>query len=166
MLVKDIALFPNATEQIFQWTAGKLSNDGEKLILRDTFGIIADHVRYNDNFPWPLEADGAGASLVLISPDKDNHFGENWVADFSTDVIDFPISSGFSVFPNPTNGLLTIQTRNGLIEQVEILNTFGQLLSKKQTNETEIKLDLSIYPKGIYFIRINQEKTVKILVGL
>jgi hypothetical protein len=48
---------------------GSLNNGGEELAIIDATGT-ADIQRftYDDNFPWPMAADGSGASLVLIAP--------------------------------------------------------------------------------------------------
>ncbi|MFW2386008.1 MAG: lamin tail domain-containing protein [Akkermansiaceae bacterium] len=47
---------------------GSLDNDGETLTLVDASGAIIESFTYNDASPWPTAADGAGFSLVRISP--------------------------------------------------------------------------------------------------
>jgi hypothetical protein len=59
---------------------GNLSNGGERiLVVSDTQGTIKDFT-YDNNVPWPPEADGLGYRLVLIAPltnpDHANPF--NW----------------------------------------------------------------------------------------
>ena len=49
------------------WSGG-LSNSGEELVLLDRDGIEVSSVDYGDSDPWPVAADGAGATLVLIDP--------------------------------------------------------------------------------------------------
>lgn len=49
----------------------KLSNDGEQISLRDPAGGLIQQFTYNDTSPWPELPDGAGPSLVLISPNSD-----------------------------------------------------------------------------------------------
>ncbi|MCB0281649.1 MAG: CotH kinase family protein [Calditrichaeota bacterium] len=56
------------------------SGSGELLRLFDAAGVIIDSLTYNDNDPWPLEADGAGASLELLNPGRDNSIAQNWKA--------------------------------------------------------------------------------------
>src|SRR5688572_7137497 len=41
------------------WT-GKLSNQGERIRLRNAAGILVDSVDYGAGFPWPTAAFGAG----------------------------------------------------------------------------------------------------------
>ncbi len=59
---------------------GKLSNRGETLILSRPDGFIVDSVQYDDRNPWPLGADGYGASLERISPDLPSGDYHSWRA--------------------------------------------------------------------------------------
>ena len=78
--------------------------------------------------------------------------------------------SNLSVFPNPSNGLVTIQAAAETIQQITIIGMDGkEYLSKVLTDETtsfyEEELNLAV-PSGIYFIKIStanellQEKLV------
>jgi len=58
--------------------SGKLRNYGEEIILLDELGNPTDIVRYADEPPWPIEADGLGPSLELTHPELDNSFGQLW----------------------------------------------------------------------------------------
>ncbi len=75
-------------QQIQGWSAklggiysGSLSNDGEQITLLAADGIttIIDFI-YNDKAPWPIEADGAGQSLVLINQNVGANLNDpcNW----------------------------------------------------------------------------------------
>lgn len=69
---------------------------------------------------------------------------------------DFQNYSMLRVYPNPTNGIFTIQSSER-ISVIKIVNIFGEKIhsSKLNTNKTEI--DLSKQPKGIYFYQIISE---------
>jgi|GEM_PF-2395376 len=78
------------------------------------------------------------------------------------------ISGGtISLFPNPTSGLINIQSTN-LIEQIEIFNSIGQKafeMNGYSTYTTDI--DLSEYASGTYLIKVqtnNGQVTKRILV--
>jgi hypothetical protein len=65
--------------------SGKLDNGGEtlKLIQRGAtpaLDLLIDEVTYDDDPPWPVEADGFGPSLQLIDPAQDNNRVANWTA--------------------------------------------------------------------------------------
>ncbi len=71
------------------------------------------------------------------------------------------IQNDISVFPNPSNGIFTISTENGIINAIEIYNVVGEKILykeviKKQLYET---IDLSNRPKGIYIIKLIDGKT-------
>jgi lamin tail-like protein/CotH protein len=65
--------------------AGKLSNDGERVVLADAEGEVVDEVTYQLGFPWPTVGDpttnnqpGTGASMQLVNPRLDNDLGGSW----------------------------------------------------------------------------------------
>ncbi len=61
---------------------GSLDNGGETLQLLMPVGsnswVVLDEVRYDDNAPWPTNADGLGPSLQLIDASRDNNRIGNW----------------------------------------------------------------------------------------
>ena len=65
--------------------AGELSDAGERLILRDAFGRIADDVTYDDGGAWPPTADGLKSSLERIDPTQDGSTPRNWRASLDPD---------------------------------------------------------------------------------
>jgi hypothetical protein len=74
---------PDAFEAKFGMSAfgpfdGKLSNDGELLVLRNAAGKKIDEVDYKSRFPWPVAAHGEGASMELINPYLDNDLAGSW----------------------------------------------------------------------------------------
>jgi len=58
--------------------AGGLSGDGERIQLKDAGGTVVDEVSYDDNWPWPPQADGDGPSLELLDAGQDNTNPANW----------------------------------------------------------------------------------------
>ncbi len=68
--------------------------------------------------------------------------------------------SGFSIFPNPTNGVLIISSINQEKYSVEIINLLGEILftSENIINTTSINLDKFNFSKGTYFVKINSKE--------
>lgn len=60
--------------------AGKLSNQGEKITLRDVAGQVLVSLSYDDENGWPLSPDGRGDSLVIVDPAGDPDNPQNWRA--------------------------------------------------------------------------------------
>jgi len=67
--------------------AGKLSNDGERILLLDAIGAEIDRVDYGTAFPWPTAAGGGGQSMELIHPSLDNDLGGSWRSSVPPDLI-------------------------------------------------------------------------------
>jgi len=64
------------------WDGG-MSNGGEAIALKDAAGVLVDSLSYDDNDPWPSQADGTdggGASIELCDATSDNTLGANWRA--------------------------------------------------------------------------------------
>src|SRR5207247_1279679 len=59
------------------WSGG-LNNDGEDVTLRDSLDNRIDEVDFKSEFPWPIAANGGGASMQLVNPSLDNNLGSSW----------------------------------------------------------------------------------------
>ena len=62
------------------WTNGSLSNSGERILLIDATGNTIQDFIYGVAAPWPVAANGGGASLEVISTLGDYGNGTNWKA--------------------------------------------------------------------------------------
>jgi len=60
--------------------AGRLSNGGEKLELRNNNSRLMDMLDYKVDGDWPVAADGAGPSLAKIDEDSGSADPANWRA--------------------------------------------------------------------------------------
>ena len=105
---------------------GTLDNAGDQLILKDALlNIDIQNFTYDDDEPWPEEADGDGFSLVLVNPagDPDHNLAANWRASTTaegspgaTDPV-APADSGVRI-----NEVLT-HTDLPSVDSIELLNT-------------------------------------------
>src|SRR5690606_29811854 len=63
----------------------------------------------------------------------------------------------FSVYPNPTNGIVNINWKNsqGIDADINVSDVTGRVIKTIQTTTIPInKIDLSAYQQGVYFIHI------------
>ncbi|MFN8208801.1 MAG: CotH kinase family protein [Bacteroidales bacterium] len=114
--------------------------------------ILVDSVMYSSVLPWPVEANGTGASLELISPEYDNSLPASWKSSPS---------------PHGTPG-----EKNGSYEEVHVIAEGGpeaaQLLLE-QNFPNPFSLTTSIYFSVVQKCHVNltvydlQGRTVSIL---
>jgi hypothetical protein len=65
--------------------------------------------------------------------------------------------SDFSIYPNPTNGILNIVSKVAKFEGFRIYNSQGQMVKEKygSLNESnENAIDASDLPQGVYYLTV------------
>ncbi|HAV63329.1 MAG TPA: hypothetical protein DCY13_13310, partial [Verrucomicrobiales bacterium] len=68
--------------------------------------LVIDSVRYDDDLPWPLVADGLGSALQLRDASRDNNRLGNWAAGpFVAETNDYPLVSMTHVWRYNQNGV-------------------------------------------------------------
>ena len=163
--VKDtsdyLSIFPDAINYIGNLGFG-LGSSGDSVRLFDSDNILQDQVTYTSESPWPNCANDSGYTIELISPELDNSLAENWSCINlngspnapNTEILSVPsnLKSVPVVFPNPTKSMLNI-TGQAQFYNVAIYNVSGQrLIDKQKVNQ----VDVSSFPSGVYFIKVNQ----------
>lgn len=115
------------------------------------------------NSPGTIVSTAADGSLTFRFY-SDQYVNESgWVATISciqslgvagNDFIDY------SYYPNPTNGIVSIKSKDA-IQEVAVYNVQGQLLLQQKGNELTTEVDLSTFSKGTYFfkLKINDRET-------
>lgn len=77
------------------------------------------------------------------------------------------LNSEISVYPNPSSGLIYFNTTENISDaKIQVYDFSGKCLTTRRLNSSE-SLDLSEFPDGIYFIKINSSKgffTKKIII--
>jgi hypothetical protein len=83
--------------------------------------------------------------------------GQFIVVENPASVVKIGNNTNYSVYPNPTSGIITIQGVNvNELKLVEVINMIGEKMKvpKFTTNVNDIKLNLTSLPKGMYLIKI------------
>jgi hypothetical protein len=107
---------------------------------------------YQTGFFWPY--------VYMICPDKTTTLiGQaanpySLVGNCNTTTAINEVENVFSITPNPVinNLLLTIDNSNE--KNIEILSITGEVVFSEKANSNEIKIDISDFSKGIYFVKI------------
>ena len=74
------------------------------------------------------------------------------------------VLSSFKLFPNPTTGLITIDSPELFLSNINIFDVSGKLIfSDEQVNSNTKNIDISSFSNGIYFIQINNQFTKKVI---
>lgn len=157
----------------------------------DNFGAIIDSVSYDDEAPWPVEADGQGYSLELIDIESDNSIAESWQASEYTqgspgiengilinheiNNSDLPITYHLSQnYPNPFNPNTRIEFElpKTTFVKIEIYSSLGQKVAELANNNYPagnhaIEFNANLLATGVYFYKLTTpefEKTRKMLL--
>ena len=98
---------------------------------------------------------GIGSYYVTVT-DINGCSNNSYTIDYTISSIE-NYSSLINIFPNPTKDEITVISEYG-IKTISVYNTIGNELysvNNKLNKNTQIKLDLSNFAKGVYFIKIN-----------
>ena len=120
----------------------------------------------NNNVTQKIEQDWVNASIGLLNNIKT--VNSDYQSFTTTGVEQISSSKNdFVVFPNPSNGIINLQTSNGQLAtsneyKIEIYNLVGEIVYSTTNNKLQTlnEIDLSTQPKGIYFIQITDGNSV------
>jgi len=175
------------------WTSGGLSNGGEDISILDAMNRTVDSVDFDDNMPWPSgslagQPDGGGASIELMNVNFDNNVASNWVAStapvnggimvngnpvtgtpgnaFTTSITTVNrTANNFKMYPNPTNGLVTVELPANLLnERVQVFAISGKLVAEELVINEKVNFNFSDLDSGVYFIRVGN-LTEKLIIN-
>ncbi len=63
------------------------------------------------------------------------------------------------IYPNPTKNVVTVQTNQTGRYSIEITSLNGQIIHSFVSNQDSQQINLSSYPKGVYFITVRSNKS-------
>jgi hypothetical protein len=157
--------------------SGNFSNTGEYLLVTSPTGNEIISFTYDDNYPWPVLADGEGNSLTSAAadptgdPDDYSYWKNSSLAggtpfandDGTTSTEPDPDKinqSVYRVFPNPAVNYFTVTSNNSELTEFFIYNKTGQLVySDTFRSEVTISSD-QLGESGVYFIRLINKDTI------
>lgn len=138
-------------------------------IIINTAGTLSTSVTY-DSYQWYLDGSAiTGATNPTYTTTQDGDY--YLVASFNNDCMISNTSNTVSVgsgtngiqtknigqlqlFPNPSNGIVTIQT-DGIIQSIEVSTINGKVLY--MANQTINQLNLNSFENGIYLVKVETE---------
>jgi hypothetical protein len=72
-------------------------------------------------------------------------------------------SNNVRLFPNPTNGIFSIELNNGVINSVEISDLVGKIVYTTNPSIEKINLDMANLANGIYYVKIQSNNTFEVI---
>jgi len=162
-LTADInsSFWNNRVSDLYQWTSGKLADEGEKIQLETDNGIVLDGVQYNNKAPWP-EFNNALMAITLKSTNVDNHFGENWELKTIDEIVSIgkvPVDfKSIRVYPNPTSGNIYISGIDLAGQLVTVYNMAGNKVKTIRMDADQSVFHFDDLQQGMYLIWIGNFK--------
>ena len=87
------------------------------------------------------------------------NIGYSFLDSILTNIKENPPNTEIALYPNPSNGLFTLNVKNELITRIAVYDYTGKLqMNKPFAPSKKIQLDTSSLPKGSYIVLIYNEK--------
>lgn len=146
-------------QEIFQWIEG----------LGSTTGLFTPFENFYDQFYIIADGENYTGLLCMTTDDQFIYAGEYYEGEcnYVTSNHEVPLDKeAFISYPNPVTDILNINyEHHGALRfplQVEVYNASGQLVGHKQLPQLNasqsFELNFHDYAKGLYFIKITNEK--------
>ena len=148
-----MATFYFTNAEITGWESATGQVRADLYIIREVNGNVEDIV--------PATIGSYGATDVTLEGSFTGADGDFYFGPLNAYLsVEENILEGFSMFPNPTSGVLNISLANAneLPDSYVIYNMLGQVvLSKEISNESDLTVNTSTLSNGMYFIKIVKE---------
>jgi hypothetical protein len=129
---------------------GGASNDVGNCVAVDASNNVVT-VGY---FAGSCDFDPQGTTVSLSTAGLDDIFITKW-SQSAVGVEEFPTNE-YTVFPNPSNGMLTINATSDMqTANINIYSSLGSLVQTQQANGQQIVIDLSELVQGFYILEID-----------
>lgn len=72
-------------------------------------------------------------------------------------------SASLVVYPNPTNGLFTVEMANGAAKTISVSDVTGRVVVDNTSNSDAVNINISNLSNGIYYVKIQSNSTTQVL---
>ena len=120
--------------------------------------------------------DGAGSSTELLSYETYDNYPLKGISYYRLKQTDFDGKATYSaiksisntedlmVLPNPGNGIFYVSGLSDRTEnQVVVMDVTGKTIANYKTEDAMLQMNLEDHPAGIYYVKVNEEFTMKIV---
>ena len=179
VVAKDATNFNGASFPVYEWSDGKLKNEGEVIYLFDANGLLVDFVRYNNHAPWPESNTLLGRSLELVAANLDNHFATSWQpsahaggtpGEFTPVTVTTTLSDDglVQLYPNPVTDQLNVLVGEEIgAYTIRICDLTGKEILRKHIGDgaSQATLDMHEIQAGFHFVILQSYGGEVIRVG-
>ncbi|MCX6311283.1 MAG: PKD domain-containing protein [Bacteroidetes bacterium] len=163
-----VTVFPNPVAA-FTFTLN--GNNNVSFLDLSTGGIASWLWNFGDagtsqqQFPSHTYSSSGNETVCLFVVDANGCFDTACQTIMVTGMNEFNSNVGWNIFPNPSNGNISIQFFSPLQnpEMLRVENMLGELILQKEISTDQI-IDLSQGPSGIYFVRIGNSPAKKLVI--
>lgn len=140
----------NPLNDRFGWTeifGSFIAQGGEKYITIGNFNndFNTDTTFYSDGSTWLI---GSYHYIDDVS-----------VMETFPSSVNELINTQISVSPNPSSGFIYLNSP-ALIESITVYSVIGQMVLKQSPKSKSFKVDLSQFPEGVYYIKIDKHNSI------
>jgi hypothetical protein len=164
------------TQVTDNWISGNWQPDSRETNTYDGNGYVINNLSQiwdEGSSSWKNETQENftnnvdGTPSIIISQEWDGTNAWNNAARYtltyspSTLIKELPATKMVTIYPNPTSGLLTIMSVEGFSDNasLELYDFNGKaILQRNLDNMTDQRIDISQFAKGIYYLRIKNNK--------
>lgn len=122
----------------YEWNTGATSTSINNLAV-GTYSVVVTEVNNPECFVWTY--------FTVFGPAG---------GPVSTEELPVVTNEGLTVFPNPTDGLISFNSKSD-IREIQIVNTLGETVYFSRENSGLVNVDLSDRAAGIYTYKIKNE---------
>lgn len=97
-----------------------------------------------------------GAKFLGIIIKEDDELSSTTVEPEMADVNNVETNNGFQIYPNPTDGMVHINS-NDVIKDINVTDITGKLVLEKKVDANNVDLNLSSAPQGVYSLKVTTE---------
>jgi len=117
--------------------------------------------------PGTVTANSGAMTIHFVSDPFVNNagFSSTWTCVQNTSVNDNEDNFGITVYPNPSSGkanVLISRFENLKMNDIQIYNVYGQCVHQQIVKSSNLQIDLSEAPSGIYFLNVKTTNGVAV----
>lgn len=130
----------------------------------EQYKMIAASTGNKGNYTFTKNIDSQSVAIWTEKRGDNSHaYAQNIIIDLPTANVNDINSFSVKVYPNPTSGMLQIQSEKP-IRKVEVIGLNGQTIQQERNSKS---IDISSLPKGVYLLKVtdgqNKTQTTKVI---